>query len=45
MIKNKKEKTNLMYDALFFCKIFYLLMSTVDSFLVVRCVSKPYCKL
>jgi hypothetical protein len=20
-------------------------MSTVDSFLVVRCVSKPYCKL
>ena len=31
MIKNKKEKTNLEYDALFFCKIFNLLMSTIDN--------------
>jgi len=45
MIKNKKEKTILMYGALTFCQIFNLLMSNVDSFLFVRCVSKPYCKL
>jgi len=45
MIKNKKEKTNLLYGALIFCQIFNLLMSTIDSFLVVRCVLKPYCKL
>ena len=52
MIKNIREKLEKMtaifgvdYWMVFSSKMFNLLMSNVDSFLFVRCVSKPYCKL
>ena len=50
MIKNIIEKPNFpifinRFNAVISSKMFNLLMSNVDSFLFVRCVSKPYCKL
>jgi len=43
MIKNKKEKTNLKYDALSFCQIFNLLMSSVKYIFAVVRVLKLKC--
>jgi len=43
MIKNKKEKTNLLYGALIFCQIFNLLLSSVKYIFAVVRVLKLKC--